>query len=787
MDRRLYKLMNWRQMEDVLYSDTDSPYDILGPHSSRFGKFVNGFFPGALNAYIKLEDGEKYEMELEDEAGFYAAFLPKRYQKLYQFIVELEGGKKVSFYDAYQFPLTITEEDIKLFLAGTNYEIYRILGAHPMEINGVKGTRFAVWAPNASRVSVVGDFNDWNGGYNLMQRHKEGGIFELFLPGVKPGMLYKYEIRSRSGQVFLKSDPYANEFELRPGNASMVSDLEKISFSDGKWQKEKNNSQADFYHQPMNIYELHMGSWRRNNDGITSENWEQADRDGLAFINYRQIAKELAAYLKEMGYTHVSLLPIMEHPLDASYGYQITGYYAPSSRFGSPEDFAWFVNYMHKQGLGVILEWNPAYFPKDDFSLHHFDGTSIYEPDDPKASQLPSMNVGLFDYGRNEVSNFLIASALYWVEVFHVDGLSFSDLSILLYLDYGKEDGQWTPNMYGGNENLAGVEFLKHLNSIMKLRGNGAILIAKENGAYPRMTGPVEEENLGFDYKVNNGFTETFLDYMGTDTYYRHNKYDDLTFPMVYAYSEKFLLSFPHDLYTPGKGSLISKMSGESLDKKFANLRLFFAYQMMHPGKKLNFMGQEFADTKEWSENGEPDWTLLNGEKNIRNQETFRLVKDLNHLYLENPALYERDFVVDGFMWLNNLKAKESILSFMRFGRKFENSLLVVANFDTMDYEDLAIGVPLPGKYKEILNTDDVRYGGEGRVNQRLKVSKMEEADGRENSIRIKLPALSLTVFRYTPVDEESKKKKAPKRQRVSSKPSKVAEQIMKEMEESNQ
>lgn len=747
---KLYDLMDWASVEAVVYSEEDHPKRILGSHVTKDGVIIQCFFPGAEKVSVKtLKDDCLYEMQMEDEAGYFALLLEGESIPKYIYVLE-DGQSTKEVYDPYVFPGIITEKEEKQFQAGICYSIYEKLGAHPMCLQGVWGTCFAVWAPNALRVSVTGDFNGWDGRIHQMERLEHSGIFELFIPGVAPGDLYKYEIKAKGGLTYLKADPYANAAENRPGTASVVTGL-KYQWADREWMTGRRKIQSE--NQPIFIYEVHLGSWR-----------VPEDRENKYFYNYRELAPMLAGYIKEMGYTHVELMPVMEHPLDESWGYQVTGYYAPTARYGTPEDFMYFMDYMHQQGIGVILDWVPAHFPRDTFGMSAFDGTCLYEHLDPKQGSHPHWGTLIYNYGRPEVRNFLISNALFWAEKYHADGIRMDAVASMLYLDYGKNDGEWVANIYGGNENLEAVEFLKQLNSIFRKKYPDALLIAEESTAWPKVTGEVAEEGLGFDYKWNMGWMHDFTDYMSYDPVYRGAHHDELTFSMVYAYSERFCLSLSHDEVVHGKASLLEKMPGDE-NQKFANLRTALGYMAVHPGKKLLFMGQDIGQHREWSESRGLDWQLLEEEKNRLMQ---NYVQSLLHVYREQKALYELDFDANGFEWINSLEWEKNLLIFLRKGKKREDTLLVVCNFSGQEYEKYQIGVPYPGKYKEIFNSDNQLFGGTGFVNPRVKFSKPQECDERKNSITINIAPLCIALFHYTKavkklVDNKAAKKKAPK------------------------
>jgi 1,4-alpha-glucan branching enzyme len=651
----------------------------------------------------------------------------------------------MELYDPYSFGQVLTEADLSSFTKGIHYTIYDKLGAHPKDIDGVSGVHFAVWAPNAVRVSVVGDFNAWDGRRHPMKRLKDSGIFELFIPGLTTGELYKYEIKVKGGMVVMKADPYASRAQLRPDTASIVHNLNQFTWSDENWLETRKRS--DYRKSPINIYELHLGSFKKPDAG---------NGDNREFYNYRELAPIISDYVKEMGYTHVELMPVMEHPFDGSWGYQVTGYYAPTSRYGTPEDFMYFMDYLHNQGIGVILDWVPAHFPRDSFGLANFDGTCLYEHLDPRQGSHPHWGTLIYNYGRPQVSLFLIANALFWIEKYHVDGIRMDAVASMLYLDYGKNHGEWVANKYGGNENLEAMEMLKHLNSIVKKRKDGSLLIAEESTAWPKVTGDLEEDGLGFHMKWNLGWMNDFTGYMKSDPLFRKGRHGELTFSLVYAFSEKFILVLSHDEVVHGKGSMINKMPG-SIEHKFANLRVTYGFMMCHPGKKLLFMGQEFAQFSEWDEKKEIDWGLLKEE---RNASLNLYVKELNRLYKKYPALYAFDFEDRGFEWISCLDADHSIIAFIRKTDKSSDTLLIICNFTPVVYEHFLIGVPFQGKYKEIFNSDYVRFGGQGNVNKRVKQSRHTGADGRKDSLSVVVPPLGISIFTCEETEAAVKKKK---------------------------
>ena len=626
----------------------------------------------------------------------------------------------------------IGELDQYLFGQGNHYEIYKKLGAHMVDDEGQEGVYFAVWAPNAKSVSVVGEFNDWDRTRNPMTRAEYIGIYTCFVPGVKEGMMYKFCIETITGEYHMKADPYANYAELRPGTASRITNIENLKWTDSSWMaaREKWNHKKE----PMSVYEVHMGSWKRH-PGTEDE----------GFYTYREFAKEITKDMKDMGYTHVEIMGIAEHPFDGSWGYQVTGYYAPTSRYGTPEDFAWMINYLHRNGIGVIMDWVPAHFPKDEHGLAEFDGTATYEYADPRKGEHPDWGTKIFDLGKNEVRNFLIANALFWVEHFHIDGLRVDAVASMLYLDYGKKDGEWVPNQYGGNENLEAVDFFKHLNTVVLGRNPGTLMIAEESTAWPKVTGDVEEGGLGFSLKWNMGWMHDFTEYMKLNPYFRKDNHHMMTFAMSYAYSEDYILVLSHDEVVHLKCSMINKMPGLGFDK-YANLKAGYAFMMGHAGKKLLFMGQDFAQLREWSEERELDWYLLEEPEHQAIQSWMR---DLLHMYKKKQALYELDQSWEGFEWVNADDAYRSIYSFIRHSKDGKHNLLFVINFTPMEREDYRVGVPRKKQYKLILNSDDVKYGGNGEKRQNIYHAVKKECDGRPYSFGYKLPPYGVAVFEF--------------------------------------
>ena len=630
-----------------------------------------------------------------------------------------------------------TEMDCYLFGQATHYDIYRKMGAHVMTVNGESGVCFDVWAPHADRVYVIGEFNGWNENSHEMHRVEPDtmGVYELFVPGVKLGCMYKYLIIAKDGRHLYKADPYANYAQLRPETASIVTDISHFKWTDTTWMKHRATlTKQTIYEQPMAIYEVHPGSWMRH-----------PGRDDDGFYSYRDLAKSLISYVKEMGYTHIELMGISEYPFDGSWGYQVTGYYAPTSRYGTPEDFAYLVNECHKNKIGVILDWVPAHFPKDAHGLVEFDGTATYEYADARKGEHPDWGTKIFDYSKNEVKNFLIGSALMWVENYHVDGLRVDAVASMLYLDYGKEDGQWVPNIYGGNKNLEAIEFFKHINTLILGRNPGVVMIAEESTAWPKVTGPVEEDGLNFSYKWSMGWMHDFLNFMKLDPYFRKDNHNKMTFAMSYNESEKYILVLSHDEVVHLKCSMLNKMPGLEGDK-FKNLMAGYAFMMGHSGKKLLFMGQEFAQVQEWSEARELDWYLLEDPNHKKVQDW---VKALLHLYTSNPCMYEQDTTWAGFEWINADDRDRSIFSFVRKSKDGKNNLLFVINFTPVAREDYRVGVPKNKTYKLVLNSEDPKFNGTDKNRKESYKAVKKECDGRDYSIAYPLPAYGVAVFKF--------------------------------------
>lgn len=740
MNEKLYDAMDWARIEGLVYSEEDNPHEFLGATKTEDGILVQAYIPTALSVTVKVTgSGNEYPMDMEDECGFFAAMLPGHRVPAYTLEVEYDSGSRESLIDPYNFGPQIPEKVLKKFQAGNCWDIYDYLGAHPMTIDGVEGIYFAVWAPDALRVSLVGDFNLWDGRRLPMRKLKQYGIFELFMPGMKTGTLYKYEIKARHGLTFLKSDPYGFGMELRPNTASITQDLGGYEWTDASWMSER--GKRDTKNQPMSVYQMSLANWK-------------VPREEGKYYTYREIADDLAAYVSSMGYTAVELFPITEYSDDSTMGMRPTAYFAPTSRFGKPEDFMYFVDTLHAKGIGVILRWIPTHFGRDVNSLVGFDGTALYEPADGRAAFYAPDGGLCFSYSRPQVKNFLIASALFWTKVYHVDGLQMDDISTVLYLDYGKKPGEWVPNLYNGNENLEAAGFFRELNTVLHRESEGAVTIAKDTSEWPRVTGSVQEDGLGFDYKWNKGFRDGLIEYIQLDPIFRGPHHQQLIFSMVYNYSENFMLSLSYENVKAEFGSMYSKVPGRR-KSKFANLRACYGYIFLHPGKKLLAEGCDIGQKHALSPDDGVDWDELDHEDNSQLQ---TYMKALLKLYRESPALYQMDYDPEGFEWINNISANENMLVFLRKTEDEKQTLLCVVNFSALVYEDHKIGVPFPGRYKEVFNSDAAEFGGDGNVNPRAKSSRKDECDELPDSIRIKVPPMGICVFSCTRTDPEKEK-----------------------------
>ena len=686
----------------IVNGEHSDPHTVLGMHEmeedGRKAVVVRAFLPDAAGITVidYANKRKKYPMERLHADGFFEVTIADREEWFrYQLEYTDADGNTWRSYDPYSFSPTLSEFDRHLFGAGTHYEIYEKMGGRLMTHEGARGAAFSVWAPNAKAISVIGDFNNWDARRSPMRRLGESGIWELFLPAAAEGDKYKFHVTQCDGRVVDKTDPYGVYAEVRPNNASVLYPLKRYKWKDRRWMTARRK--YDFRAAPMNIYEVHLGSWKR--------------AEGNRFLSYTELAEQLIPYVKEMGYTHIEMLPVEEHPFDGSWGYQVTGYYAPTSRYGSPDEFKQFVDACHQNGISVILDWVPAHFPKDDFALARFDGTALYEHQDPRLGEHIQWGTYIFNYGRKEVANFLLANALYWMDIFHIDGLRVDAVASLLRLDFCKEEGQWLPNVYGGSENLEAIEFLKHMNSVIAEREPGALMIAEDSTAWPGVTKKVDEGGLGFSLKWNMGWMNDFLSYIKLDPIYRKYHQNKLTFGMAYHYAENFVLVLSHDEVVHTKSSMIGKMPGD-VWQSFANLRLSYGFMMGHPGKKLLFMGGEFAQYSEWSEARSLDWHLL---QYADHQEMQAYVKELNHLYTEEPAFWAEDFDPNGFQWIECDDAESSIVSFVR--RSEEKELVFLCNFTPVVHRGFSLGVPQEGVYHERLNSDAARFGGSDVIN----------------------------------------------------------------------
>ena len=745
MNKRLENWVNWVLYDELQQGILNAPRHLLGIHDFGDGQVITVYRPHANNVYVTSTTG-KNPIELEKIGDdFYGIYFPKKKYTgtKYRIRTDYQDGTSVLTADCYAFNGLISEVDTYLFAEGKNYEIYDKLGAHPMTIDGVKGTYFAVWAPNARRVSVVGDFNMWDGALHPMHINSASGIYEIFIPDVNPGAVYKFQIRTRKGDILYKADPYGNYAQVRPDNANIVTDINSYKWKDEKWiEDRKKIGRVDRIKMPMSIYEAHLGSWKK-----------RIEDSDFGFYNYRELAGMLGDYLVDMGYTHIELMGIAEYPFDGSWGYQVTNYYAPTSRYGTPQDFMYFVDHMHSLGISVILDWVPAHFPRDAHGLGRFDGMPLYEHPDSRRGEHPDWGTYIFDYSRNEVSNFLTSNALFWVEKFHIDALRVDAVASMLYLDYGKQDGQWLPNKDGGKENYDAIELMRKINLAMEERNPGAYLIAEESTAWAGVTAPAQHKGLGYLFKWNMGWMNDFLEYMKLDPYFRSFNHNRLTFSLTYTYSENYILVISHDEVVHLKCSMLNKMPGFEFDK-FANLRTAYGFMFGHPGKKLLFMGQEFAQLREWSEARSLDWFLLDTPLHRQMQ---NYVKKLNHLYTQYDALFYNDNETVGFEWIKCDDANSGIVAFVRRGKTSKNQLMFVCNFVPVERENYQIGAPCLGKFEEILNSDAEEFGGLNRLNGTVK-SVAEPCDRTDYSINITVPPLSVMVFKYDYNEKKTKK-----------------------------
>ncbi len=713
------------EIQRLLEARHHDPFTLLGKHTFADKDRVRAFILGA--AWVRIaENGASLQRvgntDLFEWHGP-ANQVPDRYRLIWR---DSHGAEHVS-YDPYCFPSHLSDYDLHLFGEGKHWHIYRILGAHKKLYDGINGVRFAVWAPSAERVSLVGDFNDWDGRCHPMRVLGGSGVWEIFIPGLGVGQSYKYEIRTRHhGDIILKSDPYGQHFELRPATAPLIPANQAYQWQDAAWMEQR--AQSDWQHAPVSIYEVHLGSWKRDGDGN--------------FLNYRTLATELVEYLKLTGFTHIELLPVTEHPLDASWGYQTTGYFAPTSRFGEPDDFRYFVDYCHQNDIGVLLDWAPAHFPKDAHGLAQFDGSALYEHSDPRRGEHHDWGTLIYNYGRNEVKNFLLSSAIYWLEEFHIDGLRVDAVASMLYHDYSREAGEWLPNVYGGRENLEAVNFLRELNTVTHAEYPGSMMIAEESTAWPGVSRPVDGGGLGFSMKWNMGWMHDSLRYMQHDPVHRKFHHNDLTFGLLYAYTENFVLPFSHDDVVHGKQSMLYKQAGDDC-QRFANLRLLYPSMFAFPGKKLLFMGDEIAQGHEWNFDASIEWHLLDYEHH-RGMQT--LIGDLNRLYRHNTELHRFDFSPDGFEWIECNGSDQSVLSFLR--KDGDKTFVIVLNFTPVPRHDHRVGLPAAGDYLELFNSDSSYYGGSNLGNSGRITTDDTPCNGRPHSLSLTLPPLGGVILK---------------------------------------
>ena len=715
----------------------EDPFELLGPHEVEYdgqrAVAIRAFLPQSRQAWVveSAHSGGR-PMRRIHPAGLYEAICPGGSRPLpfrYQLRIEDQCGMTTTIHDPYSFPSLLTDYDLYLLGEGRHWSSYQKLGAHPRTVDGITGVNFAVWAPNATGVSIVGDFNQWDGRRNPMRKHIPSGIWELFVPGIGRGEIYKFRVHHH-GQTFDKSDPYGFAAEMPPRTASIVTDLEGFAWSDESWLARR--QEARQLEQPISVYEVHLGSWRHHAPGPTD------------WLDYRELAHQLVAYCQQMGFTHIELLPISEHPFTGSWGYQTVGYYAVTSRYGTPQDFMYFVDYCHRHGIGVIIDWVPAHFPRDGHGLRRLDGTALYEHEDPRQGEHPDWGTMIFNYGRNEVRNFLLSNALFWVDKYHIDGLRVDAVASMLYLDYSREEGQWIPNQYGGRENLEAISFIKEFNEQVHGQFPGTLTIAEESTAWGGVSRPTYVGGLGFSLKWNMGWMNDTLRYMHNDPIHRRYHHDELTFSMIYAFTENFALPLSHDEVVHGKGSLLGQMPGD-LWQKFANLRLLYSYMWTHPGKKVLFMGSEFAQWHEWNCNESLQWHLLEWGSH---QGVQRLVADLNAVYRREKALHEQDFEGPGFEWIDCHSRDDSVLAFLRKARDPQDHLLVCCNFTPVVRDHHRVGVPHGGWYQEVFNSDSQYYDGSNLGNFPGLEARQEPWHGRPWSLQMCLPPLAVVVFK---------------------------------------
>ncbi|MDZ7722368.1 MAG: 1,4-alpha-glucan branching protein GlgB [candidate division KSB1 bacterium] len=721
------------KVEQIVHKNHHDPFQILGPHQIEINGelcwLVRAWLPNARTVSLYLPEAREHiDMVRAHHDQFFEGIVSRKAElPNYQFHVLTYDDKERFDHDSYFFLPYLTDTDLYLFGKGDHHKLYEKMGAHPTRIDDVEGVHFAVWAPNARAVSVVGEFNQWQSGHHQMRVLGGSGVWELFIPGLKAAQIYKYAIKDQHDHEFFKADPFAFQAETRPKTASIIAEIDSHEWNDDDWMHNRRNTDA--LRKPISIYEVHLGSWKRKDDN--------------SFLNYRDLAVQLVDYVKKMGYTHIELMPVAEHPFDGSWGYQITGYFAPSSRYGAPADFQFFMDHCHQNDIGVIVDWVPAHFPKDAHGLARFDGTALYEHQDPRLGEHKDWGTLIFNYGRNEVRNFLIANALFWFDKYHIDGIRVDAVSSMLYLDYSREGDDWVANKFGGRENLDAIDLIKHINELLFGYFPGALSVAEESTAWPGVSKPTYLGGLGFNLKWNMGWMNDFLTFFSKDPVHRKYHHNMITFALLYAFNENFVLVLSHDEVVHGKKSLLSKMPGDDW-QKFANLRALYGFMFGHPGKKLLFMGSELAQWREWNEKYSIDWHLLEYD---RHRQIQTLLSDLNHLYASEPALYHHDFEKEGFQWIDFQDWENSIISFIRKGSDADK-LIFVCNFTPVYREGYRVGAPVNGKYKELLNTDSDIYGGSNKGNFGTVQSQKTPWHGFDHSIAINLPPLATVIFK---------------------------------------
>jgi len=702
-----------------------NPFNVLGNQAAHCNNYLLFYAPDTRQLTLT---NKNYPTSRINDSDFFVYFQRTEALEAHYLLTRLDTHhNKTSYYDPYSFRPQLSDYDLHLFSEGKHLHAYRILGAHSKVVEGIEGVLFTTWAPNASRVSVTGDFNNWDGRCHPLRSSGHSGVWELFIPGLQENSLYKFEIKNRhSGSISSKSDPYAQQLELRPRTASVIRPASEFSWQDQAWISAR--EKFDWLHQPLSIYECHLGSWQRDEQGN--------------FLNYQELAHRLVKHIKETGFTHIELLPITEHPLDASWGYQTTGYFAPTCRFGSADDFRYFVDYCHLHGIGVLLDWVPAHFPKDEHGLARYDGSPLYEHEDPKRGEHRDWGTLIYNYGRNEVKNFLLSSAVFWLEEYHIDGLRVDAVASMLYLDYSREEGDWIPNQHGGNENIEAIDFLRELNTITHANYPGTVIMAEESTAWPQVTRPTSVGGLGFSMKWNMGWMHDTLNYMSRDPVHRHYHHDQLTFGLLYLFSENFTSPFSHDEVVHGKGSMLNKMPGDEW-QRFANLRLLYTYMFTYPGKKLLFMGCEFGQGDEWNHDQALDWYVLQYPHHTGIK---KLVSDLNRLYASQAALHQYDFEPAGFDWVDCHDTDQSVLSYLR--KSDHESIIVVLNFTPIIRENYRIGVPQAGHYEIILNSDSEFYAGSNAGSNSIISTQNLHGINQPASLTLTLPPLAALVLK---------------------------------------